>query len=35
MMMMRWQLAYPGKPLPVIGNALERMSSAPAACRTA
>ena len=22
MMLMRWQLAYPGQPLPVIGNAL-------------
>src|SRR5881396_3336369 len=25
MMLMRWQLAYPGQPLPVIGNALARV----------
>src|SRR3981189_3173518 len=25
MMLMRWQLAYPGKALPVIGNIIERM----------
>ncbi len=25
MMLMRWQLAYPGKALPVIGNVIERM----------
>src|SRR5712691_3409120 len=25
MMLMRWQLAYPGKVLPVIGNIIERM----------
>ena len=34
MMLMRWQLAYPGQPLPVIGNLLGRVLRARAACRT-
>src|SRR2546426_8374195 len=25
MMLMRWQLAYPGTPLPLVGNLIERM----------
>ena len=35
MMLMRWQLAYPGKALPVIGNLLERIARAGQRCRTA
>ena len=29
MMLMRWQLAYPGQALPVIGNAARAISSDP------
>ena len=34
MMLMRWQLAYPGQALPVIGNALGHLFG-PGRCRTA
>ena len=29
MLMMRWQLANPGQPAPVVGGALERVKSQP------
>jgi cytochrome c oxidase subunit I len=31
MMLMRWQLAYPGTPIPFFGTALEKLMGAPAA----
>jgi cytochrome c oxidase subunit 1 len=31
MMIMRWQLAYPGHPIPVVGSLLEKVMGAPAA----
>lgn len=30
MLVMRWQLAYPGKPIPVVGPILEKLMGAPA-----